>query len=187
MGEALLCVGAVTLDKGHDLLLDALATLTDVPWSCTCVGSLERDPPFASALRRSSMEAGLSDRVHFTGPLTEADLDRTFAGSDVLVLPSRTEAFGMVVVEALARGLPVIATDVGGVSEALGHDPSGARPGLLVAPDDPGALADAIRAWLTGAELRGRLRRAARGRRESLTGWSTTTSRVADVLAGTSA
>jgi glycosyltransferase involved in cell wall biosynthesis len=88
----------------------------------------------------------------------------------------------MVVAEALARGLPVVAADVGGVREALGHGADGTRPGLLVPPDDPSALRDALRAWLEDADLRLRLRRAARERRESLAGWLSTTSAVADVL-----
>jgi glycosyltransferase involved in cell wall biosynthesis len=100
----------------------------------------------------------------------------------VLVLPSRAETYGMVVTEALARGLPVVAADVGGVPEALGHGADGVRTGLLVPPDDAAALGDALRAWLENAELRRRLRRAARERRESLTDWSTTSSAVADVL-----
>jgi glycosyltransferase involved in cell wall biosynthesis len=102
-----------------------------------------------------------------------------------MVLASRAEAYGMVVTEALARGLPVVAADVGGVTDALGHA-DGTRPGLLVPPDDPAALGAAIRAWLGDPELRGRSRRAARERRESLPGWSTTTSVIAGVLAGAS-
>jgi glycosyltransferase involved in cell wall biosynthesis len=90
----------------------------------------------------------------------------------------------MVVTEALARGLPVLATEVGGVTEALGHGADGIRPGLLVAPDDPAALGAALRTWLVDAELRGRLRRAARGRRASLRRWPATTAVVAGVLAG---
>ena len=90
----------------------------------------------------------------------------------------------MVVTEALARGLPVVASEVGGVPEALGHGADGTRPGLLVPPDDPAALGDALRSWLEDADLRRRLRRAARERRASLRAWSTTTSEVADVLAG---
>jgi glycosyltransferase involved in cell wall biosynthesis len=80
----------------------------------------------------------------------------------------------------------VVATEVGGVPEALGYGADGARPGLLVAPENPAALADALRVWLGDAELRERLRRAARERRESLPEWSTTTSAIADVLAGAS-
>lgn len=88
----------------------------------------------------------------------------------------------MVIAEALARGLPVVATDVGGVPEALGHGLDGTRPGLLVPAGDPAALRDALRAWLEDAELRRRLRAAARERRTSLSDWSTTSSAVAAAL-----
>ena len=182
-GEALLCVAAVTSDKGHDVLLDALATITDLSWHCVCVGSLDRDPAFVEALRRRSLDDGLGDRVWFLGPRTGAELDRSYAAADLLVLASRAETYGIVVIEALARGLPVVAADVGGLTEALGHGADGIRPGLLVPPDDPAALGAALRDWLGNAELRGRLRRAACERRESLPGWSTATSVIAGVLA----
>jgi glycosyltransferase involved in cell wall biosynthesis len=182
-GGALLCVAAVTTDKGHDVLLDALAMTTDLSWQCVCVGSLDREPAFVERVRRRSSDAGLDDRVSFPGPRTGADLDRSYAAADLMVLASRGETYGMVVTEALARGLPVVAADVGGLTEALGHGADGTRPGLLVPPDDPAALGAALRAWLGDAELRGRLRRAACERRESLPGWSTTTSVIAGVLA----
>jgi glycosyltransferase involved in cell wall biosynthesis len=134
------------------------------------------------SLRRRSADAGLDGRVSFPGARTGTDLDRSYAAADLMVLASRAETYGMVVVEALARGLPVIAADVGGLTEALGHGADGIRPGLLVAPEDPAALAAALRAWLGSAELRERLRRAARDRRGSLAGWSTTASLVAGVL-----
>jgi glycosyltransferase involved in cell wall biosynthesis len=183
-GDALLCVAAVTPDKGHDVLLDALATATDLSWRCACVGSLDRDPAFADGVRRATRTKGLGDRVLFPGPRTGPELDRAYADADVLVLASRAETYGMVVAEALARGLPVIAAEVGGVTEALGHGDDGTRPGLLVAPGDPAALGAALRAWLGDADLRGRLRRAARERRASQRRWPATTSVVAGVLAG---
>ena len=182
-GGAFLCVAAVTPGKGHDVLLEALAALTDLSWHCTCVGSLERDPAFVERLPHLER---LRDRVSFTGPQTGADLDRSYAAADVLVLASRAETYGMVVTEALARGLPVVAAEVGGVTEALGHGADGVLPGLLVPPDDPAALAAALRAWLADAELRARLRRAARERRGSLSRWSATTSVLAGFLAGAS-
>ena len=181
---ALLSVAAVIPGKGHDVLLDALARLVGFRWHCLCVGSLDRDPAFAEGLRRRVLDGGMEGRVHFPGPQTGTDLARSYGAADVLVLPSRAETYGMVVTEALARGLPVVAADVGGVPEALGYGAEGVRPGLLVPPDDPAALRDALRAWLRDADLRRRLRRAARERRASLAGWSTTTSVVADVLAG---
>jgi glycosyltransferase involved in cell wall biosynthesis len=88
----------------------------------------------------------------------------------------------MVVPEALAVGLPVVATAVGGVPEALGRTPSG-PPGLLVPPGDAARLAEALAAWLTDGELRARLRQAARARRATLAGWDATTRTLAAVLA----
>jgi glycosyltransferase involved in cell wall biosynthesis len=175
-------VAAVTPDKGHAVVLDGLGTMQDLSWHWVCVGSLDRDPEFVDALRRRAVQLGLADRVCFAGTAIGAQLDRAYAAADVMVLASRAETYGMVVTEALACGLPVIATGVGGVTEALGHAGDGIRPGLLVPPDDPTALADTLRFWLSDAGLRARLRRAARKRRESLHGWSTTTSIIAGVL-----
>jgi glycosyltransferase involved in cell wall biosynthesis len=169
--------------KGHDVLLDALATMTDLSWDCLFVGSLDRDPAYAASLRRRVWNDELAHRVRFPGPRIGADLDRMYVSADLLVLASRAETYGMVVTEALARSLPVVAADVGGVAEALGHGTDGIRPGLLVPPDDPAALAAALRAWLGDAGVRLAWRRAARERRASLPGWSTTTSVLAGVLA----
>jgi glycosyltransferase involved in cell wall biosynthesis len=181
---ALLSVAAVIPGKGHDVLLDALSMLNGRRWHCLCVGSLERDPAFAEGLCRRILHDGMDGRVRFSGPQTGADLDRSYGSADLLVLPSRAETYGMVVTEALARGLPVVAADVGGVPEALGRGADGTRPGLLVPPGDPAALRDALRLWLDDEGLRRRLRRAARERRASLSPWSSTTGVVADVLVG---
>jgi glycosyltransferase involved in cell wall biosynthesis len=185
-GGALLCVAAVTYDKGHDVLLDALATIVDLSWDCVCVGRLDRDPAFVECLRRRVLDRGLNHRVHFPGPRTGADLDRSYAAADLMVLASRAETYGMVVTEALARGVPVIAAEDGGVTEALGHGAGQTRPGLLVSPDDSAALGEALGTWLGDAELRERLRQTARERRGSLPKWPATASRIAGVLAGAS-
>jgi glycosyltransferase involved in cell wall biosynthesis len=183
-GDALLCVATLTPDKGHDVLLDGLATATDLSWRCACVGSLSRDPAFADGVRRRAQNSGLGDRVCFPGPRTGPELDRAYAAADLLVLASHAETYGMAITDALARGLPVLATEVGGVIEALGHGEDGTRPGLLVPPGDPTALGAALRTWLGDAELRGRLRRAARERRASLRSWPATAAVLAGVLAG---
>jgi glycosyltransferase involved in cell wall biosynthesis len=88
----------------------------------------------------------------------------------------------MVVVEALAHGLPVVATSVGGVPEALGRAPVGALPGMLVPPEDPLALGRALRAWLDDPGLRERLARAAAGRRPTLRRWTDTVADLDSVL-----
>ena len=181
-GGELLCVGAYTKAKGYDVLLASLAIVRDRPWHCVCVGTTAGDASFVDRLGSAAAAAGVEDRVRFTGPLAGADLDRAYASADVLVLASRAETYGMVVTEALARGLPVIATAVGGLPEALGEVADGSRPGLLVPPGDPWPFALALRRWLTDADLRERLRVAARERRASLSRWSDTTERISRVL-----
>jgi len=181
-GGQLLCVAAVTPHKGHDVLLAALAAVRDLSWRCVLVGTLDRDPAFADLLRRRADDAGIGDRISFAGARTGDELDRAYAAADVLVLPSLGETYGMVVTEALARGLPVIATNVGGLPRALGTTADGRRPGLLVAPGDAAALAAALSSWLRDAELRLGLRLAAQERRGTLSGWRATVERVAHVL-----
>lgn len=157
--------------------------IAELSWDCVCVGSLDRDPAFAQQIRRRALDRGLDHRVHFPGPRTGGDLDRSYAAADLIVSASRAETYGMVLTEGLARGLPVVAAEVGGVPEALGYGAAGIRPGLVVPPEDPPALAAALRVWLGDAGLRGRLHQAARERREALFPWSRTASILSDVLA----
>jgi glycosyltransferase involved in cell wall biosynthesis len=181
-GGRLLCVAALTPAKGHPVLLAALAEVRDLPWTCDCVGSVDRDPGHTRRLCDLSSDLGLTERVRFTGARTGPALDASYAAADVLVHASRFESFGMVVTEALAHGLPVVATAVGAVPETLGSLPDGTRPGLLVRPDDPAALADALRRWLSDASLRAHLRAVAGKRRADLPGWERTVERVGRVL-----
>ncbi len=185
-GGALLCVGAVTRDKGHDVLLDALTDITDLAWDCVCVGRLDREPAFVDAARERVRRAGLENRVHFPGARAGAALDASYAAADLMVLASRAETYGMVLTEALAHAVPVLTADVGGVREAVGHGADRVRPGLLVSPGDPAALSAALRAWLGDAGLRARLRQAARERRASLPRWPAAAATIAAALAGAS-
>jgi glycosyltransferase involved in cell wall biosynthesis len=181
-GLRLLCVGAVTPIKGHDVLLTALAGLRDRPWHLTCVGSRMPAPEFAARVRSLAAEAGIADRIRWSGPLTGRQLTDAYAAADVLLLPSRMETYGLVATEALARGLPVLGSAVGGLPEALGAAADGARPGLLVPAGDPAALGAAIRRWLTEPALRRELRSAAATRRGHLRTWAATAEDVAAAL-----
>ena len=196
-GGRLLCVAAVAPVKGHDVLVAALAGLRDSAWHVRCVGSVSTDPAFAAGLRTRVADAGLAGRVEWSGALTGPQLRAAYADADVLLVPSRVETYGMVATEALARGVPVIGSAVGGLPDAVGAvsaerrglpDAVGAvavrTPGLLVPPDNPAALRDALRRWLSEPALRADLRAAASARRVQLRSWAVTTADVARVLVG---
>ncbi len=186
-GGRLLCVGALTPTKGQDVLVEALDRITDLDWTCHLVGPGTAHPSFADQVTRRAADHGFGGRIHVTGPLTGSALSRLAHTADLLVVPSRAETYGMVVTEALARGVPVIASDVGGLPESVGRDALGRRPGLLVPPGDPDSLAGAVRRWLSDAARRRQLREAALRRRADLRTWDATTTALADVLSGVAA
>ncbi|MFJ8110533.1 glycosyltransferase family 4 protein [Streptomyces sp. NPDC096132] len=178
----LLCVAAVTPRKGQHRLVEALAAVTDLRWSCVCVGGLGQDPEYVAHLRGLIREYGLEDRLELAGPKAGAELDAAYASADLMVLTSYAETYGMAVTEALARGIPVLATDVGGLPEAVGRAPDGGVPGILVPPENPAALAAELRGWFGEADVRRRLKAAARSRRAALNGWASTAQSLAGVL-----
>jgi glycosyltransferase involved in cell wall biosynthesis len=157
----------------------ALARVTDVPWRARLAGATDRDPSYAAAVRDAVRAAGLDDRVDLPGTMPR---EAALAGADLALLPSRVESFGMVVSEALARGLPAVVSE-GGPAEALGVAPNGQRPGVLVPAGDVAALAGALRHWLTDGEHRDALRAAALSRRATLEPWDVTAQRVRTALA----
>jgi glycosyltransferase involved in cell wall biosynthesis len=178
----LICVGVLGRHKGQDLLVDALAGLGDLDWHCVLAGPLDRDPDFVGQLRARITRLGYGRRVRLTGVLTGAALSHAYTTADLLVAPSRSETYGMTVTEALAHGVPVLAAAVGGLPEALGSAADGTRPGQLVPPGDPAALAAALGEWLGDERRRHRLRAAARRRRPTLHGWEQTTQEIANAL-----
>jgi len=178
----LICVGALARHKGQDLLVEALVDLAERDWHCMLVGPLDRYPDFVEQLRARISHLGYDHRIRLTGVLTGAALSHAYTTADLLVAPSRSETYGMAVTEALAHGLPVIAAAVGGLPEALGSTADGTRPGQLIPPGDPAALAAALGEWLGDERHRHRIRAAARRRRSTLRGWEQTTQEIADVL-----
>jgi glycosyltransferase involved in cell wall biosynthesis len=180
-GTALLCVGALTPTKGQDLLVGALADVAHLAWTCTLTGPL-RDPAYVAAVRAAVHRHGFDGRVHLTGPLTRPALDAAYAAAGLLVVPSRAETYGMVVTEALVRGIPVLCSDAGGLPETLGRDPEGRVPGVVVQSEDAAALAMALRSWLIDSGRRAELRRRAHERASMLHGWEVTARCVATTL-----
>lgn len=170
-GGSLLCVGVVAPHKGQDTLVEALTRLGDVPaWTCTFAGSASADSGFAEQIAAEASAAGLSDRITWAGVLTAGELDEAYTRADLLVAPSRTETYGIAIGDALSRGIPVIATSVGGIPEAA--QPPDAV--MLVPPGDPTALGDALRRWMDDPRLRASMTAAAQHAAPTRRRWSDT-------------
>jgi glycosyltransferase involved in cell wall biosynthesis len=178
----LICVGVLSRHKGQDILVEALAHLADREWHCVLVGSLDRDPVFVERLQTRITRLRYDHRVRLSGVLIGAALSHAYTTADLLVAPSRSETYGMTVTEALAHGVPVIATAVGGLPEAFGSTADGSGPGQLIPPGDPAALAAALGDWLGDEGHRHRLRAAVRQRQPTLHGWEQTTQEIGDAL-----
>ena len=145
----LLSIGAVVPGKGFDLLVRALATLSEIPWHLWIVGDRTRDMQTVTALDDAIARFGLAERIKMFGSVAWHDLERIFDRADLFVLASRYESYGMAYTEAIAHGLPIIGTTAGAIPETI---PAGA--GLLVPPDDQNALASALRCLIERPEDR---------------------------------
>ena len=176
-GVEILSVGTVTPRKGHDLLVAALAGLSDLDWHLTIVGSEDRDPACAAELRAQIARCALQDRVTLTGALDASGLERRYAGADLFALASRYEGFGMAYAEAMAHGLPVLGCDTGAVAEAT----RGAA--RLVAPDDPPALTGSLRDLITDRAARDALAADCAAAAQALPRWADTAASVAGAVA----
>jgi glycosyltransferase involved in cell wall biosynthesis len=166
-GLALLCIASLIPRKGHLVLLEALAELCDLDWRLTCVGSPERDPACARAIGAAIERLDLGARVQLAGEQSEAGLPPFYDAADLFVLASHHEGYGMVLAEALAVGLPVVATTAGAIPDTVPK-----TAGILVPPDDPPALASALRRVLSEPGLRQRLAAGARAARAELPSWA---------------
>ncbi len=144
-------IGRIDPDKGHDVFLRALQGVAQtMPRALALIAgdAAPEQQGYERQMRRLADGLGLAGNVNFVGPL--ADPRPFYAQLDALVLPSRYEPFGRVLIEAMAAGLPVIATESGGPSEIVKHG----KTGLLVPPGDAEALAEAIRTIASSPDLR---------------------------------
>ncbi|HLO13265.1 MAG TPA: glycosyltransferase family 4 protein [Anaerolineales bacterium] len=168
------------LDRAHhfkglnDLLL-AVQTLSSDIWLLV-IG----DGDLRKEYERQARELGVSSRVIFTGAVPHEDLPPYFRSADVTILPSsQTESFGLVLIESLACGTPVIASSLPGVRTVVNHG----SDGLLVAPNDPLALAEAILTILKDELLRQVMGRRGRDKVEERYGWEQIGLRIEKIYA----
>ena len=144
----ILCVAYHNEKKGIDILIDAFARVRDAEPNLKL--KLVGDGPLRKEMEERVHSLRLDDRVEFLGERGRADVVRLLYGCEIFVLPSRSEPFGIAMIEAMACKKPVVACAVGGVPEVIQNG----KNGILVCPNNPPALAEALLGLLKNSELR---------------------------------
>jgi glycosyltransferase involved in cell wall biosynthesis len=173
----LLAVGAVSPRKNYAALIAALEGLGDLNWHLTIAGALDRSPETVETLRETTAALDLAQKVTLAGKIEDHDLARLYGRADVFVSPSLFEGYGMALAEALAYGLPIVASTGGAAGQTV---PDGA--GLKVAPGDTAALRAALRRVVVDAPLRHALADGAWAAGQGLPRWRDTAAQVARAL-----
>ncbi|KAA3646292.1 MAG: glycosyltransferase family 1 protein [Chloroflexi bacterium] len=170
----LMAVGRVVYQKGIDLTLQALSQLQDLDWRYTVIGDGSELP----ILEAMAADLGIAERVDFAGWRGKSDLPVCYQDANLYVYPSRHEGMPNVVLEAMASGLPVVASRIAGNEELVIPD----ETGLLVPPDDVDALTDALRQLIPDAQRRQQMGQAARQRVEEHYTWRSVAEQYLELL-----
>ncbi|MEM7751079.1 MAG: glycosyltransferase family 4 protein, partial [Pseudomonadota bacterium] len=173
----LLAVGAVIPRKDYVGLIEALGQLEHSDWQLTIVGATDHDGGYAQQVREAIMGSGLRRQIELAGEVSADDLDRHYSGTDVFVMPSRYEGYGMVLTEALAHGLPIVCTNAGAMAETVSD-----MAALKVPPGDPTAFAQALDQLLCDPIERSKRADAAWAAGQALPTWEGCAGIVADVV-----
>ena len=183
-GPIILFAGRIQPLKGVDVAIQALAIMRTPNARVVVVGGasgsggeMEMD-----RLARLTIELGVADRVHFIPPQPRNQLVAFYQAADVVVMPSRSETFGLVAAEAQSCGVPVVAADVGGLSYII----EDGKSGLLIAGHDPADYASAVDRVLSDPELAADLAIGALDHASRFS-WETTVNRLLELYEGISA
>jgi glycosyltransferase involved in cell wall biosynthesis len=173
----LLSVGSVVPRKAFDVLVHALAPLAELDWRLSIVGAMDRSPEALATLEDAIAQAGLEHRVTLVGPAKQRELDVHYDAADIFAMPSLYEGYGMVLAEAMARGLPIVCT-TGGAAASTVPDAAG----IKVPPGDIEAFSDAVGRLIADPELRRQMADAAWTAGQALPRWEATARQIAEVL-----
>ncbi|MGD9801855.1 MAG: glycosyltransferase family 4 protein [Hyphomicrobiaceae bacterium] len=173
----LLAVGSVVPRKGYDVLMRALSRLKGLDWHLDIAGADDRAPQAATVLRDLISTTGLSGRVTLNGAVSDERLSQLYASADIFVMSSLFEGYGMVLAEAMARGLPIVCTTGGAAAETAPADAA-----LKVPPGDDVALADALQTMMSNPDRRAKMAEASWRSGLALPRWEETAHVIADVI-----
>jgi glycosyltransferase involved in cell wall biosynthesis len=173
----LFAMGSISPRKAHHVLIAALGRIADLEWTCAIAGALERDPEIAADLKQQIEDMGLNDRIALVGGVSQSEAAGLYGWADIFALASLYEGYGMVFAEALAFGLPIVATTGGAIPEVVPPE-----AGLLVPPGDVEAFAQALRFLVADPDQRAALGKGAREAGLRLTGWEQTAAVIGGCL-----
>lgn len=175
----ILAVGAVLPRKGYDLLIEALSPLKDIDWRLTIAGALDRHPQAVESVQEAIRRHNLEERVTLAGKVVPATLERFYESADLFVSASLFEGYGMVLAEAMARGLPIVLAAGGAAADTAGE-----AAALHVEAGNVPELTAALQRALTDKKLRDRLADASWEAGRTLPTWHETARRIAAVILG---
>jgi glycosyltransferase involved in cell wall biosynthesis len=176
----MLAVGSIVPRKGYPVLIEALKGLPS-GWWLTIAGG-PRDDAEVARVHEAVATSGVSPRIEFVGAVDDATLDTLYASADLFVMPSLFEGYGMVLAEAMARGLPIVCTTGGAAAETVPDDAA-----LKVPPGDYAALRKALSHAITEPDLRQRLSDASWAAGQRLPRWDDTSRIIATAIKGMTA
>ena len=179
-GEAtprIIAVGSVIPRKAYDVLVRAMAEIADLDWHLSIIGATAHAPDTVAEVQALIQALHLENRIHLAGPLDEAALDAAYHRADLFVMASLYEGYGMVIAEAMARGLPIVTTTGGALGETMADE-----AGLKVPPGSIQDLAKAIREMLASPSLRSAFSDGSWRSGQRLPGWDQTARIIADTI-----
>ncbi len=177
----IICVAALLPNKCQLLLVHALSQVKALEWTASLVGTDQADPDYAAQVREAIRGAGLAERVELAGERHGDDLEAEWYRSDLSILVSVHESFGIVVAESLAHGIPALVRAGTGAEEALGLAGAG-RALDLVPGADAEELAQILELWLQDEALRQTWQDAAAAARADRRTWKMAADNIASLL-----
>ncbi|HWR66108.1 MAG TPA: glycosyltransferase family 4 protein [Bellilinea sp.] len=174
----ILFVGNLIERKGLHTLLEALRVVSKSDWHLRVVGRLDLDPGYTRRCQNLASQGGLAGKVEFLGAITDAELIHTYQTSQLLVVTSSFEGFGIVYLEAMRWGVVTVGSTAGGAAEIIQHG----KNGWLIEPGDSTALAGILQTVCQNPEILLSLSQAARMTYERFPTWSETTEKIRQFL-----
>jgi glycosyltransferase involved in cell wall biosynthesis len=176
----ILFLGNVIPRKGLHTLIDAVAILPREIWELEVVGNPNTDKSYADSIHHQIVRRGISNQVKFRGLLSDVEIADSLSKAHLLAVPSSYEGFGMVYLEAMSFGLPIIATSSGAAGELITHG----QEGYLIATEDARALAGHIKTYHENRELLLQMSLRAYERQTDFPTWEQTDASIRDFLLG---